>query len=488
MSTQVDFNKQLSYPLIYKQYSKITSMRTPRGKIYPMAISGLYRKIKKIAGFFLLAIYMLGSWLRWSRPEGYPNQAIMIDLPQRRGYFFGIEIWPDEVYYITAILIMAALGLFLFTSLFGRLWCGYTCPHTVFVDMFVAIEKFFQGDHNSRKKLDQQIATPENKKILKKLATHICWLLLGFLFAFGFVSYFYNAPTLLQDVISFNVAPAATIWLIGLTFSTYLMAGYARWRVCMYMCPYGRFQSGMLDNDSYIVTYQAWRGEPRGKKGEPLGDCIDCDKCYQVCPMGIDIRNGLQMACIGCGLCIDACDGVMSKLERDLGLIRYDSENCVKLRSLGKKCKNIFIRPKTIIFATMFAIAFGLMSYQLTHKPVMNLSLSHDRSALFTTLPDGSIRNTYQARIVNRAQHPRQVELSIAGLAQAQFKLQRTTDYAPTAVVELQPGEEKEVKLFIKVAGTDANPIEKITDFSMVMRDLHSNKIIECNSRFILGG
>jgi cytochrome c oxidase accessory protein FixG len=462
-------------------------MRTPKGKIYPMAIKGLYRKIKNIAGFFLLAIYMLGSWIRWSRPEGYPDQAIMIDLPQRRGYFFGIEIWPDEVYYITAILIMAALGLFLFTSLFGRLWCGYTCPHTVFVDMFVAVEEFFQGNHNARKKLDSQESTAENQKTLRKLATHICWLFLGFLFAFGFVSYFYDAPVLLQDLLTFKVSSAATAWLVGLTFSTYLMAGYARWRVCMYMCPYGRFQSAMLDNDSYIVTYQAWRGEPRGKKGDGLGDCIDCDKCYHVCPMGIDIRNGLQMACIGCGLCIDACDGVMVKLGRNPGLIRYDSENSVKLRSIGKKCKNLFVRPKTIIFAILFTVAFSLMSYQLAHKPVMNLSLHHDRSALFTVLPDGSIRNTYQALIVNRAQHSRQVELSVEGLHQAQFKLQRITEYAPNAAITLQPGEEKEVKIFIKLDANVAVPIGKNTEFSMVMRDLRNGNSTAFTSRFILG-
>jgi cytochrome c oxidase accessory protein FixG len=306
--------------------------------IYSQSVSGLYRKIKDYSSYGLLLIYFGCSWIRWPRENGLPDQAIMLDLSNRKAYLFGIQIWPEEVYYIAALLILAALGLFFVTSLFGRIWCGYTCPHTVFIDLFIKVERFFQGDRNTRMKLDSQPL--DFSKLVKKILTHVAWAWIAFGFAFGWVCYFYDAPLLIRDIASFQVTSGGKTWLIGLTVSTYIFAGFVREKVCIYMCPYGRFQSAMLDSNSSVVTYHDWRGEPRGKydpDNKALGDCIDCGKCVVVCPMGIDIRNGLQLACIGCGLCVDACNSVMQKLGQPLELIAYDSISSTNAKMKGER-------------------------------------------------------------------------------------------------------------------------------------------------------
>ncbi|CAK6537854.1 MAG: 4Fe-4S binding protein [Candidatus Midichloria mitochondrii] len=233
-------------------------------KIYPQSVVGRYRTIKNRANIVLLLFYFLTPWLRWYRDENAPSQAILIDLPTRRAYFFNIEIWPEEIFYIMTILIIAAFGLFLFTSILGRIWCGYTCPHTVFVDLFIKVETFFQGSRNSRIALDKM---PMNSsKLVKKLLTHLVWGGLSFLFAFGWICYLYDAPSFCHDLFLGRLDTAPRSWLFGLTFTTYILAGLMREKVCTHICPYGRFQSAMLDNDSLTVTYHSWRGEPRLQK------------------------------------------------------------------------------------------------------------------------------------------------------------------------------------------------------------------------------
>ncbi|CAK6551821.1 MAG: 4Fe-4S binding protein [Candidatus Midichloria mitochondrii] len=233
-------------------------------KIYPQSVVGRYRTIKNRANIVLLLFYFLTPWLRWYRDENAPSQAILIDLPTRRAYFFNIEIWPEEIFYIMTILIIAAFGLFLFTSILGRIWCGYTCPHTVFVDLFIKVETFFQGSRNSRIALDKM---PMNSsKLVKKLLTHLVWGGLSFLFAFGWICYFYDAPSFCHDLFLGRLDTAPRSWLFGLTFTTYILAGLMREKVCTHICPYGRFQPAMLDNDSLTVTYHSWRGEPRLQK------------------------------------------------------------------------------------------------------------------------------------------------------------------------------------------------------------------------------
>lgn len=420
--------------------------------IYPQRITGKFRTLKNYSSIALLLIYFLGSWIRWSRGASEPNQAILMDLVHRRAYIFGIEIWPEELYYLTFMLILGALGLFFVTSLFGRIWCGYTCPHTVFVELFTKTAAFFQGDRNARIKLDNSPMTRD--KFIKKLATHTSWILIAFSFAFGWVCYFYDAPTLVKDLWHLRVTSGGLAWLVGLTASTYLFAGFIKERVCLYMCPYGRFQSAMLDNDSSLVTYHDWRGEPRGSYNPKsnAGDCIDCGKCVVVCPMGIDIRNGLQLACISCGLCVDACNSVMEKIGRPLNLIGYDSVNSTQDKMAGRPHVRRLFHPKTILFGTVFAIVAALMFYSLASKEEFRMVALHDRAVLFTQLPDGSIRNSYVLKFFNKTTNPQKFTLSVHGLEGATLRLQGfEQDYAPSHTIEVEVDRELELMIFVKV-------------------------------------
>lgn len=391
-------------------------------KIYPRRVWGKFRKAKWVAMVTLLGIYYGAPWLRWQRGGQSPDQAILIDLNHTRAYFFGIEIWPQEVYYITGILILAAVGLFFVTSLFGRVWCGYACPQTVWTDLFVWVERIVQGDRNARRKLDE---SPWNfEKIRKKGLTHIIWLLIGLCTGGAWVFYFNDAPTLLDQIIHFDVPWSVGGWILGLTFSTYLMAGFAREQVCTYMCPYARFQSAMFDKDTLIIAYDKERGEPRGKhkagdSWEGKGHCIDCDSCVVVCPMGIDIRNGLQMECIACGLCVDACDNVMEKIGLPKGLIRYDTESKKKFNPL---------RPRTFWYGGIIGLVSCLMLYSLLTRSPLEVNVIHDRNPLYVKLSDGSVRNGYNITIINKHHEDKTYLLAVDGLDNAAIRVQAGSD------------------------------------------------------------
>ncbi len=393
-------------------------------KIYPRRVWGKFRKLKWLSMVILLSIYYGAPWLRWHRGGQSPDQAILIDLNHTRAYFFGIEIWPQEVYYITGILILAAVGLFFVTSLFGRVWCGYACPQTVWTDLFVWVERIVQGDRNARKKLDESKWTFE--KIRKKSLTHIIWLLIGLCTGGAWVFYFNDAPTLLDQIIHFDVPWSVGSWILGLTFSTYLMAGFAREQVCTYMCPYARFQSAMFDKDTLIIAYDETRGEPRGKhktgdSWEGKGHCIDCDSCVIVCPMGIDIREGLQMECIACGLCVDACDNVMEKIGLPKGLIRYDTESKKKFNPL---------RPRTFWYGGIIALVGVLMLYSLFTRSPLEMNVLHDRNPLFVKLSDGSVRNGYNITIINKHHEDKNYALKVMGIENVSIRVQSTVDIA----------------------------------------------------------
>ncbi|MBS0236304.1 MAG: cytochrome c oxidase accessory protein CcoG [Proteobacteria bacterium] len=419
--------------------------------IYPQHIYGTFRKLKNYGILILLSIYFGCSWIRWNRGEGLPSQALLIDLQGRRAYLFGIEIWPDEVYYITGMLILAAMGLFFITALFGRIWCGYACPHTVLVDLFRYVELYFQGDRNERLRLDAQSMTGD--KMRKKLLTHSCWLLIAFSFAFGWVCYFYDAPTLIYDLMRLQVSSTATIWLLALTASTYLFAGYVRERMCMHMCPYGRFQSAMVDQNTYVVTYHNWRGEPRGNynpSDTSLGDCIDCGKCVVVCPMGIDIRDGLQMACIGCGLCVDACNTVMPKLGRLPDLIAYDSMTTTASRRGAEWASMNFFRIKILLFGFIFVTVSSIMAYSLAHKAVYNAIIERERGPMFTITPDGAVRNTYNVKLLNRTHQDQIFKITVSGVDKPTIMLAEKGEYQEAALLAIPAGQEVATKLFIK--------------------------------------
>jgi cytochrome c oxidase accessory protein FixG len=391
-------------------------------KIYPRRVWGTFRKLKWLSMVVLLVIYYGAPWLRWHRGGQSPDQAILIDLNHTRAYFFGIEIWPQEVYYLTGILILAAVGLFFVTSLFGRVWCGYACPQTVWTDLFVWVERIVQGDRNARKKLDESKWTFE--KIRKKGLTHFLWLLIGLCTGGAWVFYFNDAPTLMDQIIHFDVPWSVGGWILGLTFSTYLMAGFAREQVCTYMCPYARFQSAMFDKDTLIIAYDQDRGEARGKhktgdSWEGRGHCIDCSLCVAVCPMGIDIREGLQMECIACGLCVDACDNVMEKIGLPKGLIRYDTQSKKKFNPL---------RPRTFWYGGIISLVGCFMVYSLLTRSPLEMNVIHDRNPLLVTLSDGSVRNGYEISIINKHHEDKTYALSIEGIKQVAVRVQASSD------------------------------------------------------------
>ena len=399
-----------------------------RKKIYPRRVWGKYRKLKWVSMITLLAIYYLTPWLRWDRGAGVPDQAILIDMPSRRAYFFFIEIWPQEVYFLTGILILAAVGLFFVTSLFGRVWCGYACPQTVWTDLFIWVERIVQGDRNARERLDKQKWNFE--KLWKKLLTHLIWLVIGLCTGGAWVFYFNDAPTLFDHIIHLSVPTSIWIWILALTLSTYIMAGFAREQVCKYMCPYARFQSAMFDKDTLIISYDTERGEQRHKgtaKTEGMGDCIDCGFCEIVCPQGIDIRNGLQMDCIACGLCVDACNNVMDKIGLPRGLIRYDTQHHME----HKTNKFRILRPRTFYYAAIMAVVGAIMIYGLATRTTLELHVLHDRNPLFVQLSDGSIRNSYTIKILNKTHQDRVFAISLNGLENAQIKVQGNEEVAP---------------------------------------------------------
>lgn len=400
-------------------------------KIYPKRVWGKFRKLKWAVMIATLGVYYIAPFLRWDRGPNAPDQAILIDLPARRAYWMDIEIWPQEVYILTGILILSAIVLFFVTSLLGRVWCGYLCPQTVWTDLFVWVERIIQGDSNARRKLHN--APWGFTKIRKIVTTHFIWLLIAWSTAGSFVLYFTDAPDLVRSFIAFDVSPTVLWFIAGVTFSTYLMAGFAREQVCIYMCPYARFQSAMFDNDTLIIGYDEDRGEARGKhkKGDSWdgrGDCIDCTACVQVCPTGIDIRDGLQMECIACGLCVDACNDIMDRVGRPRDLIRYDTANHMVAKVKGGKEKFRILRPRTFYYGGILLLVGLIMLYKLLVVAPIELHVMHDRNPIFVQLSSGEIRNGYTLRILNKTHEHKTYSVSVRGVDNVEIKVKAAGD------------------------------------------------------------
>ncbi len=446
-----------------------------RVAIYPKRAHGTFRRAKWAVMAATLGVYYVLPWLRWNRGPNLPDQAFLLDFAHQRLYMFGVEIWAQELYFVTGLLIISALGLFLVTAVAGRVWCGYTCPQTVWTDLMIAVEHFWQGDRNSRMRLAKSAWTFE--KIWKLGATHISWLLIGLTTGGAFVFYFRDAPTLARELLNFD-APYISYLFIGIfTATTYVLGGLAREQVCTYMCPWPRIQGAMFDADSLLITYRGYRGEPRGphKKNESWegrGDCIDCKQCVAVCPMGIDIRHGPQLECIQCALCIDACDEIMEKVGRPKKLIAYDTFRNLDAASHGDRAPIKLIRPRTILYTGVLGLVCVVLMFALSAKTVLDVTVQADRNPLFVTLSDGGIRNSYTVRVLNKLYDTRRFSLAIEGLPQAQLSvLGMEGQSAPK--IEVAPDNVRTVKMFVTVPRETAKTMTSgQTPFSVVVRDL----------------
>jgi cytochrome c oxidase accessory protein FixG len=452
-----------------------------RKKVFPKRAEGRFRRFKWIVMLLTLGIYYLAPWIRWDRGPYAPDQAILVDLASRRFFFFSIEIWPQEFYYVAGLLVMAGFGLFLVTSAVGRAWCGYACPQTVWVDLFLVLERAIEGDRNARMKLDSGPWTYE--KLQKRVAKHAVWLLIGVATGGAWIFYFADAPTLVT-ALAMGTAPAVAYTTIAtLTATTYILGGLMREQVCTYMCPWPRIQGAMLDENSLVVTYNDWRGDPRSRHskkvqqaGQSVGDCVDCNACVAVCPMGIDIRDGQQMECITCALCIDACDSVMDKIGKPRGLIAYATlseytHNMLLVTDGGRspiepaKVRNpdgnfvstirhfnwrVIFRPRVLFYAAVWA-AIGLgMLIHLALRERLELNVVHDRNPQYVLESDGSIRNGYTLRVLNMVPAPRSITLRIEGLEGATMRIpELSREDARTFTIEAGPDAATSIKVFV---------------------------------------
>jgi cytochrome c oxidase accessory protein FixG len=393
-----------------------------RVQVYPKRVSGFFRRLKWAGLIVLLAIYYTLPWIRWDRGPNAPDQAVLADIAHERLYVFFIEIWPQELYYLVGLLILGAVGLFLATSLAGRVWCGYACPQTVWTDLYMWVERLIEGDRNARIRLDRAPFGPG--KAARKIFKHAVWLIIAASTGGAWIMYFNDAPRVVGDIFTGQASMTVYGFTALFTGTTYLLAGWAREQVCTYMCPWPRFQSAMFDEDSLIVTYERWRGEPRGRhrKGESWegrGDCVDCNLCVAVCPTGIDIRDGNQLECISCALCVDACNSVMARVGRPLGLITYDTERNQQCRATGRPLIYRLVRPRTLLYGLLLLVVAGAMLWSLMFRPTLDINVLQERNPLFVTLSDGDIRNGYTIKLLNKTLEARTFSLRLEGPPEA---------------------------------------------------------------------
>jgi cytochrome c oxidase accessory protein FixG len=475
-----------------------------RKKIFPKRAEGRFRRFKWIVMLITLGIYYLTPWLRFDRGPYAPDQAVLVDLANRRFYFFFIEIWPQEFFFVAGLLVMAGFGLFLITSAVGRAWCGYTCPQTVWVDLFLVVERAIEGDRNARMRLDK--APWSFDKLWRRVSKHAIWIMIGIATGGAWIFYFADAPSLALSFIEGNAPAVAYMTVAILTATTYVFGGLMREQVCTYMCPWPRIQAAMLDENSLVVTYNDWRGEPRSRHakkmaaaGQPVGDCVDCNACVAVCPMGIDIRDGQQLECITCALCIDACDGVMDKIGKERGLIAYatldeyqsnmalaTSNGALPITPSNIRADDgtfnpnirhfnwrVIFRPRTLLYMGVWsAVGIGLL-VALLSRDRLGLNVLHDRNPQYVMESDGSIRNGYTLKILNMIPEPRVIFLSIEGLPGATMKVNGIDQ--PEGVsfaIPVQPDKADPLKVFVtvpkdRVSGT-------VSEFHFIAEDKSS--------------
>ncbi len=466
-----------------------TPLYASRQKIFPQSVEGRFRRIKWALLVVTLGIYYLLPFVRWDRGPNAPGQAVLVDLEHRRFYFFFIEIWPQEVYYLTGLLIIAAMTLFLMNAVAGRVWCGYLCPQTIWTDLFLLIERLTEGDRRQRMQLEGGPWTI--RRVHNFVLKHFLWLMVAWWTGGAWVLYFTDAPTLVVELATFKAPAIAYIWIMILTTTTYFFAGFMREQVCTYMCPWPRIQAALTDEHALNVTYRYDRGEPRAsvKKAEalraaggPAGDCVDCRQCFNVCPTGVDIRDGLQIDCIQCGLCIDACDTIMTKIGRPTGLIGYDTDLNVQARARGETPEPFrILRPRTMLYAAMIAIVGAIMVYALATRNPVGVSSLHDRNPVYVTLSDGSIRNAYTIRLLNMELHPRSFRIDVRGLEGARLEIAGVESAGQTNVLDIGPNQTREVRVLVTAPRTRHDARE---DIAFIVTDTFSGRSARAKDHF----
>jgi cytochrome c oxidase accessory protein FixG len=462
----------------------------PRRKIYPQSVHGFFRRIKWAALFLTLGVYYLLPFARWDRGPNAPHQAVLIDFPNRRFYFFPIEIWPQEIYYLTGLLIIAALVLFLMNAVAGRLWCGYLCPQTVWTDLFFAIERWVEGDRREHMQRDARKWTAQTwaRKGLK----HFLWLMVAWWTGGAWVLYFADAPTLMKELATGEAPFVAYAWIGILTFTTYALAGHMREQVCLYMCPWPRIQAALTDEYALNVTYRYDRGEPRcsvkkaeqlRSAGAPAGDCVDCLQCVHVCPTGIDIRQGPNLGCIQCGLCIDACDNVMAKLSRPTRLIAFDTDLNIKARMEGKQPFYRLIRMRTVLYAAVIVLVGGIMVFTLATRDSEGISVIHDRNPMYVRMSDGALRNAYTIRIVNKQLKHRDFILSVDGVPSSLIDFIGLPPRADgRQLIDVGPDQTREVRVTVTDYATTAPAPSTSILFSLI--DVATGEVAQMRDHF----
>lgn len=459
----------------------MVSLYAAQDKIYPRSVSGIFSKWRWVMIWITQIVFYGVPWLQWGE-----RQAVLFNLEARRFYIFDLVLYPQDLIYLTAILIISALSLFLFTAVAGRLWCGYTCPQTVYTEIFLWFEKVIEGDRAARMKLDKSGMTAE--KVTKKSLKHLVWGLFALWTGFTFVGYFTPIRELLQNWMVLQMGPWETFWVFFYGFATYGNAGFMREQVCKYMCPYARFQSAMFDNDTLIVTYDEERGEPRGSRSRKddiktlgLGSCIDCHLCVQVCPTGIDIRKGLQYECIGCGACADVCDSVMDKVGYPRGLIRYTTENGMHNHWTSSEILRRVLRPRVLIYFSILALLVIVLLTSLAMRTPFMADVVRDRGVMSRIVEGGLLENVYRMQLMNATERTQSYRITARG---EEGLLLKSPDIDASGSVTMEPAQSKWITLYLQIPDGNLEPGSHRVWFDVEM--LGSDKVLEEKSVFLV--
>jgi cytochrome c oxidase accessory protein FixG len=453
------------------------SLYASHEKIYPRSVKGRFASLRWAAVWLTQIIFYGLPWLSWNG-----RQAVLFDLGARKFHLFGVVLWPQDFIYLAGLLVIAALSLFFFTAVAGRLWCGYACPQTVYTEIFMWVERRIEGDRAAQMKLD---AAPwSTRKLGLKSAKHAVWIALSLLTGFTFIGYFAPIRELFGQILSLQLGPWQVFWGLFYSVATWGNAGFMREQVCKYMCPYARFQGAMFDRDTLVITYDTQRGEPRGsrsKKADPgalgLGSCIDCTLCVQVCPTGIDIRNGQQYECIGCAACIDVCDDVMDRMGYARGLVRYATQRAIDTGLDARGMLRRVLRPRVIVYGTLLLMLIGVLLGALATRNPLRVDLIRDRHALARVVEDGDIENTYRIHFMNAAERPLQLTLQVQGLPElhiagsASFEVPAASNRAVALNLRIPsgaaPAGSHPVRIIITERDDPSMTLEEATTFRM---------------------